>query len=120
MSARETPVVELEDLRGAIGDDQEPLASADGVEEGDDEAAQLRVRLQELKGAEVDLTVEPNLDSLRLYLRTIGRVPLLSAHEEVCLAKRIERGDIAAKEHMVEANLRLVVSLATGYAGRGL
>ena len=66
------------------------------------------------------MTVEPSLDSLRLYLRSIGRVPLLSAEEEVALAKRIERGDIAAKQHMVEANLRLVVSIAKGYVGRGL
>ena len=82
--------------------------------------AGLRARLEELKRPEVDLTVEPSLDSLRLYLRSIGRVPLLSAEEEVSLAKRIERGDIAAKQHMVEANLRLVVSIAKGYVGRGL
>ncbi|MBA3328741.1 MAG: sigma-70 family RNA polymerase sigma factor [Solirubrobacterales bacterium] len=69
---------------------------------------------------EIDLTVEPSLDSLRLYLRSIGRVPLLTAEEEVALAKRIERGDMAAKQHMVEANLRLVVSIAKGYLGRGL
>ena len=68
----------------------------------------------------VDLTIEPSLDSLRLYLRSIGRVPLLTADEEVSLAKRIERGDMAAKQHMVEANLRLVVSIAKGYLGRGL
>jgi RNA polymerase primary sigma factor len=68
----------------------------------------------------IDLTVEPSLDSLRLYLRSIGRVPLLTAEEEVSLAKRIERGDMAAKQHMVEANLRLVVSIAKGYLGRGL
>jgi RNA polymerase primary sigma factor len=73
-----------------------------------------------LREVEVDLTVEPSLDSLRLHLRSIGRVPLLSAEEEVELAKRIERGDLAAKEHMVEANLRLVVSIAKGYVGRGL
>ena len=69
---------------------------------------------------ELDLTVEPSLDSLRLYLRSIGRVPLLSATEEVALAKRIERGDMSAKQQMVEANLRLVVSIAKGYLGRGL
>jgi RNA polymerase primary sigma factor len=72
------------------------------------------------KKPEIDLTVEPSLDSLRLYLRSIGRVPLLTAAQEVDLAKRIERGDIAAKTHMVEANLRLVVSIAKGYLGRGL
>ncbi len=72
------------------------------------------------KGAELDLTVEPSLDSLRLYLRSIGRVELLTAEQEVSLAKRIEKGDMRAKQHMVEANLRLVVSIAKGYLGRGL
>ncbi len=68
----------------------------------------------------LDLTVEPSLDSLRLYLREIGKVPLLTADQEVSLAKRIERGDQRAKQHMIEANLRLVVSIAKGYLGRGL
>ncbi len=69
---------------------------------------------------EIDLTVEPSLDSLRLYLRSIGRVQLLTADREVALAQRIERGDLMAKQEMVEANLRLVVSIAKGYLGRGL
>ncbi|MGD0455511.1 MAG: sigma-70 family RNA polymerase sigma factor [Solirubrobacteraceae bacterium] len=86
----------------------------------DEHVSDLNVRLEELKRPDVDLTVEPSLDSLRLYLRSIGRVPLLNAEEEVALAKRIERGDVAAKQHMVEANLRLVVSIAKGYVGRGL
>ena len=68
----------------------------------------------------LDLTVEPSLDSLRLYLREIGKVPLLTADQEVYLAKRIERGDMSAKTQMVEANLRLVVSIAKSYLGRGL
>jgi RNA polymerase primary sigma factor len=72
------------------------------------------------KGPELDLTVEPSLDSLRLYLREIGKVPLLTADQEVSLAKRIERGDMTAKQQMIEANLRLVVSIAKGYLGRGL
>ena len=59
-------------------------------------------------------------DSVRLYLREIGRVPLLSGEEEVELAKRIMKGDKAAKDKMVEANLRLVVSIAKKYIGRGL
>ncbi len=59
-------------------------------------------------------------DSVRLYLREIGRVPLLTAAEEVELAKRIEKGDKEAKDKMVEANLRLVVSIAKKYIGRGL
>jgi RNA polymerase primary sigma factor len=72
------------------------------------------------KKPEIDLTVEPSLDSLRLYLRSIGRVELLTAEQEVALAKRIERGDMLAKQQMVEANLRLVVSIAKSYLGRGL
>jgi RNA polymerase primary sigma factor len=72
------------------------------------------------KGPKLDLTVEPSLDSLRLYLREIGKVPLLTADQEVYLAKRIERGDMGAKTQMIEANLRLVVSIAKSYLGRGL
>ena len=72
------------------------------------------------KKPEIDLTIEPSLDSLRLYLRSIGRVDLLTAGQEVSLARRIERGDMLAKQQMIEANLRLVVSIAKGYLGRGL
>ncbi len=77
-------------------------------------------RPDQRKKVEVDLTVEPSLDSLRLYLRSIGRVSLLTAEQEVMLARRIERGDMAAKQQMIEANLRLVVSIAKSYLGRGL
>jgi len=106
-----------------------PLHRADAPEDesGEDEdthadldqVVELRTQLDELRPAELE-GAESSLDSLRLYLRSIGRVPLLSAAEEVCLAKRIERGDVAAKQQMVEANLRLVVSIAKGYMGRGL
>jgi RNA polymerase primary sigma factor len=68
----------------------------------------------------LDLNVELSLDSLRLYLRAIGKVPLLTAEQEVSLAKRVERGDVAAKTQMIEANLRLVVSIAKPCLGRGL
>jgi len=102
------------------GAEEELAGEEEEQEESEEEGRGLQVRLEELRRPEVDLTVEPSLDSLRLYLRSIGRVPLLSAEEEVSLAKRIERGDIAAKQHMVEANLRLVVSIAKGYVGRGL
>jgi RNA polymerase primary sigma factor len=85
-------------------------------------AAELQDPVEEVPASrlELDLTVEPSLDSLRLYLRSIGRVALLSAAEEIELAKRIERGDGLAKQQMVEANLRLVVSIAKRYLGRGL
>jgi RNA polymerase primary sigma factor len=79
-----------------------------------------KAEAEERQRPQLDLTVEPSLDSLRLYLRSIGRVDLLTAEQEVALAKRIERGDMGAKRHMVEANLRLVVSIAKGYLGRGL
>jgi RNA polymerase primary sigma factor len=103
----------------AVEDDRS-LSGADEHAEAVDPAEELGDSPEESKPAAVSLSVEPSLDSLRLYLRSIGRVPLLSAEEEVALAKRIERGDVAAKQHMVEANLRLVVSIAKGYVGRGL
>jgi RNA polymerase primary sigma factor len=110
-------------------DDEQPVpdpadSALESVDEQEDERLdhlqELRARLDALRKAEAELSVEPGVDSLRLYLRSIGRVPLLNAAEEVCLAKRIERGDMAAKQHMVEANLRLVVSIVKGYMGRGL
>ena len=102
-----------------VGADGKPATSENNRIEA---AAEARKREGEEapRKPEIDLTVEPSLDSLRLYLRSIGRVPLLTAAEEVSLAKRIERGDMDAKTHMVEANLRLVVSIAKGYLGRGL
>ena len=63
---------------------------------------------------------EVSTDALQLFLKDIGKVELLTAAEEVELAKRIERGDHRAKQEMVEANLRLVVSIAKSYLGRGL
>jgi RNA polymerase primary sigma factor len=60
------------------------------------------------------------LDPLRLFLEDVGKVDLLTAAQEVQLAKRIERGDHGAKQEMVEANLRLVVSIAKRYRGQGL
>jgi RNA polymerase primary sigma factor len=101
------------------------MATETSVVEMDEEEVEfdqlaLRSRLEELHKAEIDLSVEPSVDSLRLYLHSIGRVQLLNAEEEVALAKRIERGDVSAKQQMIEANLRLVVSIAKGYLGRGM
>jgi RNA polymerase primary sigma factor len=67
-----------------------------------------------------DAVAEATSDSLQLFLRDIAQRPLLTASEEVDLAKRIERGDQAAKDRMIEANLRLVVSNAKRYRGAGL
>ena len=59
-------------------------------------------------------------DPVRMYLKEIGRVPLLTADEEVSLALKIEQGDQEAKQRLAEANLRLVVSIAKRYVGRGM
>lgn len=70
-----------------------------------------------------DLSVPPGVkinDPVRMYLKEIGRVDLLSANEEINLAKRIEEGDEEAKRRLAEANLRLVVSIAKRYVGRGM
>ncbi|MDG5786562.1 RNA polymerase sigma factor RpoD [Evansella sp. AB-P1] len=70
-----------------------------------------------------DLSVPPGIkinDPVRMYLKEIGRVPLLSAAEEIDLAKKIENGDEEAKRRLAEANLRLVVSIAKRYVGRGM
>ncbi|NDI33706.1 RNA polymerase sigma factor RpoD [Chengkuizengella sediminis] len=70
-----------------------------------------------------DLSLPPGIkinDPVRMYLKEIGRVPLLSAKEEVNLAIRIEQGDEEAKKRLAEANLRLVVSIAKRYVGRGM
>lgn len=70
-----------------------------------------------------DLSVPPGVkinDPVRMYLKEIGRVPLLTAEEEIELAKRIEQGDEEAKRRLAEANLRLVVSIAKRYVGRGM
>jgi RNA polymerase primary sigma factor len=69
----------------------------------------------------LDLSVKtPTNDPVRMYVKEIGKVPLLTAEEEVSLAKRIERRDMEAKRKLIEANLRLVVSIAKRYVGRGM
>ena len=66
------------------------------------------------------VAISGSADSLQLFLADVGRHKLLTAAEEVMLAKRIERGDVTAKRHMIESNLRLVVSIAKGYRGLGV
>ena len=77
--------------------------------------------------SKLDIGISANLaddgisdDSVRMYLKEIGQVPLLTAAEEVMLAKRVEKNDILASKQLAEANLRLVVSIAKKYIGRGL
>ena len=72
---------------------------------------------------ELDLSVPEGIsidDPVRMYLKEIGKVPLLTADEEIEIAKRMEQGDEAAKRKLAEANLRLVVSIAKRYVGRGM
>jgi RNA polymerase primary sigma factor len=97
----------------------------------DEEIAALRAELEE-RGVELisaphaepvvraTAPVSGATDSLTLFMNEAGRYPLLTAAEEVALAKRVERGDLAAKERMINSNLRLVVSIAKRYQGHGL
>jgi RNA polymerase primary sigma factor len=86
--------------------------------EGEPEPAKGRRRRRQK--AALDLKPDMTTDSLQLFLKDIGKVRLLTAQEEVELAKRIERGDLDAKQKMVESNLRLVVSIAKIYRNQGL
>lgn len=96
--------------------------AGDEVPDHDDQSVPsiAETRIAPVSDADADSQPEVTLDSLRLYLRSIGQVELLTAAQEIQLAKRIERGDMDAKRQMVEANLRLVVSIAKSYLGRGL
>jgi len=79
--------------------------------------------LDDEEPVEIDLTVPEGIsidDPVRMYLKEIGKVPLLSSEEEVALAFRIQEGDINARKKLTEANLRLVVSIAKRYVGRGM
>src|SRR5215217_1855213 len=94
-------------------DEGDPTHSAPEVERAVD-------RRSRRKKATIDLKPDMTTDSLQLFLKDIGKVRLLTAQEEVDLAKRIERGDLDAKQKMVESNLRLVVSIAKNYRNQGL
>jgi RNA polymerase primary sigma factor len=102
-----------------IGDRAEAIAEEEEVAPLESEDAEPGLEEE----VEIDLTVPEGIaidDPVRMYLKEIGRVPLLSAEEEVELAKRIEQGDEEAKRRLAEANLRLVVSIAKRYVGRGM
>jgi RNA polymerase primary sigma factor len=105
---------------GTAVDDEEPVAAQDDIEEP--EAEEVYRALDELPVEEEEKleALEVSTDSLQLFLKDVGKVDLLTAAQEVELAKRIERGDHRAKQEMVEANLRLVVSIAKRYRNQGL
>ena len=95
-------------------DDMDEVEEIEELEEIEEEVIDLEnIDLSVPDGVSID-------DPVRMYLKEIGKVPLLSMEEEVELAKKIEEGDEAAKDKLVEANLRLVVSIAKRYAGRGM
>ncbi len=96
--------LEVEDDAETDADAEEKVHPLDGTPFDEEEAVELEI----------------TTDSLQLFLKDIGKVDLLTAAQEVELAKRIERGDHRAKQEMVEANLRLVVSIAKRYRNQGL
>jgi DNA-directed RNA polymerase sigma subunit (sigma70/sigma32) len=79
-----------------------------------------RTNQEPLDEVEASTAVDRAVDSVQLFMRDIGKRPLLTAAQETVLAKRIEQGDHAATEEMVAANLRLVVSIAKRYRNQGL
>jgi RNA polymerase primary sigma factor len=115
-----------DDQRDPDGEGFEEFEASDG-DDGDDELQPLDAEAD--AAADYEAAVHPfeepvdtefSADSLQLFLKDIGKVDLLTAAQEVELAKRIERGDMQAKQQMVEANLRLVVSIAKRYRNQGL
>ncbi len=103
-----------------VGEEVKP--ADDGLADNGADEREPDARL-DYEGEAEDLSLPEGVaidDPVRMYLKEIGRVPLLSAEEEVELAKRIEQGDEEAKRRLAEANLRLVVSIAKRYVGRGM
>ena len=104
------------DVLRISGNDEELILDDDAdIEKMDDE--------EEIELDKIDLSVPEGVsieDPVRMYLKEIGKVPLLSAEREIELAQRMEEGDEEAKKELAEANLRLVVSIAKRYVGRGM
>ena len=93
------------------------------ITDDDDDANIILTDEDEVDMEQIDLSVPDGVsieDPVRMYLKEIGKVPLLSAEEEIELAKRMEQGDEEAKKRLAEANLRLVVSIAKRYVSRGM
>ncbi len=107
------------EILAAIDNEQEPvLLEVDEIDE-----AGLEEELSNMDISKLDLSIPEGIgldDPVRMYLKEIGKVPLLNAEEEIELAKQMELGDDNAKKRLAEANLRLVVSIAKRYVGRGM
>ena len=101
------------DILPENGEAEEEVSEKASDEEADEADEEPEVDLSIPEGVGID-------DPVRMYLKEIGRVPLLNAQEEIQLAKRMEAGDESAKRLLAEANLRLVVSIAKRYVGRGM
>jgi RNA polymerase primary sigma factor len=93
-----------------------PLALAEGLQNAENVVKEIEIAEEDLAAVE-GMPVD---DSVRMWLREIGKTPLLNLDEEIALAQRIERGDHRAKDILTQANLRLVVSIAKRYSGRGM
>lgn len=116
---------EIYESFAAMGVDVIPHSDGERLDDVDDSVTDTDddVDVDDPESVEYDLSIPEGIgldDPVRMYLKEIGRVPLLTAEEEVNLAKRIEDGDPEAKRQLAEANLRLVVSIAKRYVGRGM
>ena len=110
----ETNLDEYDRIYGMLADlDIKVVDDPKEAEKRADDEEEPEAVLEPLEGVSID-------DPVRMYLKEIGKVPLLNSAEEIKLAKRMERGDEDAKRRLIEANLRLVVSIAKKYVGRGM
>ena len=103
--------------------DEFDLEETESSEDEDDDEVVKKAKANDEKEIELESTLPKTIavdDPVRMYLKEIGKVPLLTAEEEIELAKRMEAGDEEAKQKLCEANLRLVVSIAKRYVGRGM
>ena len=104
-----------------VSDVAEIIDAAEELLPSDAELLNIEEEIPETLTVGDDLEEEPNVaDPVRMYLKEIGKIPLLTAEEELELAKKVSEGDAEAKKRMIEANLRLVVSVAKHYLGRGM
>ena len=116
-------VLETLDAYGVtvVNDDADPSSPESDDEAAADQAA--AASKNDVLADDIDLSIPEGIsidDPVRMYLKEIGKVPLLTAEEEIEIAKRLEQGDESAKQKLAEANLRLVVSIAKRYVGRGM